>query len=252
MTALRTLISRAKILLLQRFRRFAPLSLFKLLKSCGSIVIFIDLLRLYQFSAFLLFSIKFICLHEVKCLCDKGMKNNQNKPQHIARLYDKVVQILDQARSTVYKTANFEMVKAYWEIGRAIVEEEQQGKERANYGAHLLKELSVNLTHKYGKGFDDSNLRYIRKFYLIFPKCDALRHELSWTHYRLLLKVDDENARLFYLNEAVKRNWSTRTLERQIGNLYYQRLLMSRDKSIVRKEIEREKHIIEMERRLKE
>ena len=180
------------------------------------------------------------------------MKNNQNKPQHIARLYDKVVQILDQARSTVYKTANFEMVKAYWEIGRAIVEEEQQGKERANYGAHFLKELSVNLTHKYGKGFDDSNLRYIRKFYLIFPKCDALRHELSWTHYRLLLKVDDENARLFYLNEAVKRNWSTRTLERQIGNLYYQRLLMSRDKSIVRKEIEREKHIIEMERRLKE
>lgn len=159
-----------------------------------------------------------------------------NLPQNIENLYEKVVQIIEEAKNTVYRTANFEMVKAYWAIGRKIVEQEQQGKERAEYGTSLLKELSQKLTTKYGKGFDDSNLRYIRKFYLVFPKCDALRHELSWTHYRLLLKVEDEKARDFYLNESIESNWSTRTLERQIGNLYYQRMLMSREKDPVKQE----------------
>jgi len=163
--------------------------------------------------------------------------------KNIDNLYLRVREILDAARSKVYRTANFEMVQAYWNIGKEIVEEEQHGKERADYGISLLKELSKKLTIKYGKGFDDSNLRYIRRFYLVFPKCDALSHELSWTHYRLLLKVEDERAREFYIKESVDSNWSTRTLERQIGNLYYQRMLMSRDKAIVKQEADEKQEL---------
>ena len=118
----------------------------------------------------------------------------------------------------------------YWNIGKEIIVEEQKGKFRAEYGASLLKGLSERLTKEYGKGFDESNLRNIRKFYIVFQKRDALRPELSWTHYRHLMRVEKDSARKFYLDEAVKGNWSTRQLERQINSLYYDRTLMSRDK----------------------
>lgn len=150
--------------------------------------------------------------------------------QNIDNLYQIIREILESARNKVYRTANFEMVQAYWNVGREIVEEEQNGKERADYGTYLLIELSARLTKEYGKGFDESNLRNIRKFYSVFPKCDALRHELSWTHYRHLMRVDKDNAREFYMEEAISGNWSTRELERQINSLYFERLLMSKDK----------------------
>jgi predicted nuclease of restriction endonuclease-like (RecB) superfamily len=150
--------------------------------------------------------------------------------QNIDNLYQRIREILESARNKVYRTANFEMVQAYWNVGREIVEEEQNGKERADYGTNLLIELSARLTKEYGKGFDESNLRNIRKFYHVFPKCDALRHELSWTHYRYLMRVDKDNAREFYMDEAISGNWSTRELERQINSLYFERLLMSNDK----------------------
>jgi len=162
------------------------------------------------------------------------MKNNL--PQNIENLYSRVALIIEEARNTVYQTANSEMVKAYWNIGREIVEEEQNGKDRAEYGTALLQGLAEKLTKRYGKNFSNRNLRYMRQFYRIFQKWNAMRSELSWTHYRLLLKVEDENARAFYLKEAVESDWSTRTLERQIGNLYYQRMLVSRDKDIVKQE----------------
>jgi predicted nuclease of restriction endonuclease-like (RecB) superfamily len=117
-----------------------------------------------------------------------------------------------------------------------IVEEEQNGKGRADYGKQVLKQLSQKLTAKYKKGFDESNLRHMRNFYLIYPKYDALRPELSWTHYRLFLRVENEKARQFYMQEAIDCNWSTRTLERQIGNLYYERMLMSQNTQIVKDE----------------
>jgi predicted nuclease of restriction endonuclease-like (RecB) superfamily len=161
------------------------------------------------------------------------MQNNLS--QNIESLYQKVVEILDNARNAVYKTANFEMVQAYWKIGREIVEEEQNGEDRATYGKEIIKQLSVKLSSQ-EKNMSERNLRYIRQFYSFFPKWNAVRSELSWTHYRLLLKIDDESARMFYLNEAIEANWSTRTLERQIGNLYYDRMLMSRDKGIVKQE----------------
>lgn len=150
--------------------------------------------------------------------------------QNIDNLYQRIREILESARNKVYRTANFEMVQAYWNVGREIVEEEQNGKERADYGTYLLIELSARLTKEYGKGFDESNLRNIRKFYTVFSKCDALRHELSWTHYRHLMRVDKDNAREFYMEEAISGNWSTRELERQINSLYFERLLMSKDK----------------------
>ena len=102
------------------------------------------------------------------------------------------------------------MVQAYWHVGRLIVEEEQSGKERANYGESLIEELSKRLTTDYGKDFNRTNLRYMRQFYLMFKNHHALRDELTWTHYRFLLKVENESARDFYMIESVNSNWSTR------------------------------------------
>jgi len=139
--------------------------------------------------------------------------------------------VIAQARQKVLRAADTAQVQTYWQIGRHIVEFEQGGAARAAYGKSLLTALSETLTREFGKGFDASNLRYMRLFYQAFPIRDALRHELSWTHYRLLLRVDSPDAVKWYLREASEQNWSTRVLERQIGSLYYERLLSSKDKT---------------------
>ena len=157
----------------------------------------------------------------------------------VESIYNRVREILETARSSAYRAVNFAMVQAYWHIGREIAEEEQKGKTRAAYGEYLLINLSERLTKDLGKGFDYSNLKNMRQFYLIFPIGDALRSELSWTHYRLLMRVEKEEARNFYLKESIAGNWSTRQLERQINSFYYERLLSSRDKKIVKKEIQK-------------
>ncbi|MFH1283793.1 MAG: PDDEXK nuclease domain-containing protein [bacterium] len=127
------------------------------------------------------------------------------------------------------------MVLAYWHIGKEIVEEEQRGKKHALYGEALLRQLSEKLTADFGKGFDESNLRNIRMLYLTYPKRDALRHVLSWTHYRILMRVNKPEARAFYESECVANNWSSRELERQKGSLLYERLALSKDrKSVMR------------------
>ena len=122
------------------------------------------------------------------------------------------------------------MVQAYWQIGRLIAEDEQNGEHRAEYGKKVLAELAERLTRDFGKGFDARELRKMRQFYFSFPKWDALRPELSWTHYRLLLRVENPEARNWYMNEAAEENWSSRQLERQISVLYYDRMLLSADK----------------------
>lgn len=129
------------------------------------------------------------------------------------------------------------MVEAYWNIGKSIIEE-QGGNEKAEYGAGLLKELSKQMTHDFGKGFTVANLKNMRQFYLTFPNGYALRSELSWTHYRLLMRVENDNAREFYMQEAVKSGWSTRQLERQINTFFYERLLSSKNKEKVAAEIQ--------------
>jgi len=161
----------------------------------------------------------------------------ENLPQKtIETLYKEVKQVIEESRNTAYRAANFAMVQAYWGIGKLIVEEEQNGEERAEYGKSLIKELSQKLSTEYGRGFTATNLKYMRQFYNTFGKSHSLSDQLSWTHYRLLLKVEREKAREFYLQEVIKSNWSTRTLNRQIGNLYYDRMLMSKDKTPVRQE----------------
>ena len=150
--------------------------------------------------------------------------------------YRQVASILDTARNRAYAAVNFAMVEAYWEIGRSIVEQ-QGGEERAEYGEALLQGLAERLTADFGKGFDASNLRYMRQFYLAFPIRDALRHELSWTHYRRLSRVPDSDARIWYMNECADSHWSTRQLERQINTMFRERLLSSRDKEAVAAEV---------------
>jgi hypothetical protein len=140
------------------------------------------------------------------------------------KAYDRIRNILTEARNRAYQAINAAMVLAYWEIGRTVVEEEQHGAERADYGRQLVVELARRLTAEFGKGFDRSNLFHMKAFYLAYPKVDALRRELSWTHYRILLRVDKPAARAFYEAEAVNAHWSTRELERQIHALLFERL----------------------------
>lgn len=120
------------------------------------------------------------------------------------KFYEQIKCILSEARDKVYQTANFAMVEAYWDIGKSIVEQ-QDGYEKAEYGTRLIAELSKQMTIDFGKGFTPTNLKYMRQFYLTFPIRHALRDELSWTHYRLLMRVENENARQFYIEEAVNQ-----------------------------------------------
>src|SRR5262245_47547428 len=123
------------------------------------------------------------------------------------------------------------MVAAYWEIGRVIIEEEQRGNDRAEYGRRLVEDLAVRLTAEFGKGFDRSNLWHMRAFYVAYPILDALRRELSWTHFRTLLKLENPDARRSYENEPVNARWSTRELDRQVNSLLLEGLALSRDKA---------------------
>jgi len=150
--------------------------------------------------------------------------------------YNNIRDILQTARDRTYKQVNFIMVEAYWNIGKQIVEEEQHGKHRAKYGSALIKELSKRLTLEFGKGFTSTNLKMMRQFYNTFPNSHTLCDQLTWSHYRLIIRVQNQNAREWYMNEAVQSNWSVRALERQIGTHYYERIISSRDKQIVEQE----------------
>lgn len=199
----------------------------------------------------------------------------------INSLYDQIRGILEQARSSAYKSVNLIMLRSYWQIGCLIVEYEQKGEARAAYGKAVLEEISKRLTAEFGKGYSVQNLRYMRQFYLSFRKYHALRGEssspetdvsldmeseqkrhplrgemmpsrlrpeLSWTHYRLLLRVENETARQWYMNEAADQNWSTRQLDRQIATQYYERLLASKEKEAVAHEAEEKLAAVEPDR----
>ncbi|WAC05860.1 MAG: PDDEXK nuclease domain-containing protein [Methanoregula sp.] len=160
-------------------------------------------------------------------------------------LYDTLRQIIHDARQRAYQAVNHAMVEAYWNIGRLIVEEEQAGRSRAGYGTHLLEDLAGRLTGEFGRGFSVANLKNFRQFFLVFPR--GCREDdippnkigytvcsgLSWSHYRLLMRVEDPAARGYYIGEAISQNWSVRALERQIDSLYFERLLKSRSRDAV-------------------
>lgn len=145
-------------------------------------------------------------------------------------IYARVRKIIEDARGNIARAINTEMVVAYWQIGKEIVQEEQRGKSRAEYGKRILENLAARLSDDFGRGFDDSNLWNMRKFYLTYPILDAVRRELSWTHYRILMRIEKPEARSFYEIECTNNNWSARELERQKGSLLFERLALSKDK----------------------
>ena len=163
-------------------------------------------------------------------------KNRQNL------LFDKVTQLLSKARSEVVRSVNKTMVYTYFEIGRLIIEEEQHGKDRAEYGKSILKTLSDKLVKEIGKGFSVDNLENMRKFYFSYSKSETVSRnlesydfQLSWSHYLKLIRINNLEERKFYEIEAIQNNWSLRELRRQFDSALYQRLVLSRDKKGVKK-----------------
>lgn len=140
-------------------------------------------------------------------------------------LFSEIRDIILQSRQHVFRMANSALLETYWGIGKVIIENEQKGKDRADYGKSTLKNLANQLTLEFGKGFDERNLNNMRAFYKSFPIWNALRTELSWTHYRLLSRLNSEEKINYYLNESVQNNWNSRTLQRQINSLAFERVL---------------------------
>lgn len=148
------------------------------------------------------------------------------------KLYSKVAELIKLAQSSIVQTVNRKMVLTYFEIGKMIVEEEQNGKERADYGKQLVNELSARLSKEFGKGFSATNIKQMRSFYLFYSKSQTVSDEfnLSWSHYLLLMRIDDRKERKFYEIESLKNNWSLRELQRQYNSALYTRLILSLDK----------------------
>ena len=168
------------------------------------------------------------------------MANGENK--HIANMsfITEIKDIINRARQKAYSAINTAMVEAYWLTGQRIIKEEQGGKERADYGKQILKELSTELTKEFGKGFSVGSLYYYRQFYTTFPDIFATPWRiLSWSHYKRLMQVPDNDARTWYMKEASEQMWSYRTLDRNIASQYYYRLLQSQNKQVVENEMKK-------------
>lgn len=148
-------------------------------------------------------------------------------------LLHEIKSIITQAKEKAIRAVDHERVMMYWHIGRRIFEEEQQGQDRAGYGEYLIKYLSEQLQPEFGSGFSRRQLELFRQFYRSFPIANALRSQLGWTHYKLLIRLDNQQKTEFYITETTKNNWNTRQLERQINSQLYERLLLSNDKESV-------------------
>ncbi|WP_337045254.1 PDDEXK nuclease domain-containing protein [Emticicia sp. 17c] len=149
--------------------------------------------------------------------------------------------IIQEAKQRAIRSVDFERVLMYWQIGKRILEEEQGGQQRAEYGKYLLKTLSEELEPEFGSGFSIRQLERYRQFYRIYPIASTLRTQLSWTHYKLLISINNDDKRLYYFEESSKNNWSSRQLERQINSQLYERLLLSNDKTSVLEVAKQEK-----------
>lgn len=159
------------------------------------------------------------------------------KNKHLSRnsLFERVSLIIESARGIINRTINYEMVRAYWLIGKEIINEEQKGQSRAEYGKKIIEKLSNRLSEKYGTGWSSSHLWHLRQFYMLYKNMlpenlHTLCADLSWSHYRVLMRIEKPEARAFYEKECVANNWSARELERQKGSLLYERLALSKDK----------------------
>ncbi|MCC7431054.1 DUF1016 family protein, partial [bacterium] len=140
------------------------------------------------------------------------------------QLIQSIKEVILESRQQAYRMVNNALLQTYWQIGKLIVEDEQKGKEKAEYGKATLKNLATQLTLEFGKGFDESNLRNMRSFFKAFPIRDTMRHELSWSHYRQLSRLDSEQKRNYYLSESIASGWNSRELQRQINSLAFERI----------------------------
>lgn len=159
--------------------------------------------------------------------------SKDNAIESFEKLYGSIKEVLNESRQQAYQAVNSSMLIAYWTIGKIIVENEQDGQFRAEYGKYTLSDLSLKLSNEFGKGFTVRSLQQMKKFYTLVPNTNALRTQLTWTHYRSLLRVENKEAREWYIEESVKEHWSSRQLDRQISTMYYERLISSQDKSEV-------------------
>ena len=163
------------------------------------------------------------------------MKEKDNKPstESMQNLVGEIKQIINDARAHAIRSVDFCRVQMYWAIGQRIVEKEQQGKERADYGTYLIKRLAQEIEPEYGSGFGERQLKFCRQFYKTYPNGNALRSQLNWTQYRMLIQIPDPDKREYYELETVNEGWTGRQLERQINSMLYERLLLSNDKESV-------------------
>lgn len=136
--------------------------------------------------------------------------NKYNSVESFESLYDSIKEVLNKSRQQTYQAVNTSMLFAYWTIGQLIVENEQNGNENAEYGKSVLKNLSKKLTEEYGTGFSQRNLGNMRKFYLLYQNWNTVCSKLTWSHYRFLLRVENEKAREWYIKESVREHWSSR------------------------------------------
>lgn len=162
------------------------------------------------------------------------------------KLVNDIKNILHSSRANLQQSINTAMVQTYWNIGKIIVEHEQNGDKKAQYGKKQLEQISNNLTAEFGKGFDVTNLRRMRQFYTTFPIWDSVSLELSWTHYRRLVRIENQDSRDWYIKESIANNWSARALDRQVSKLYYERLLSSKEKVPVEKEAKEETNSLQI------
>ena len=163
------------------------------------------------------------------------MEEQYNKPstESMQSLIGEIKQIINDARAHAIRSVDFCRVQMYWAIGQRIVEKEQQGKERADYGTYLIKRLAQEIEPEYGSGFGERQLKFCRQFYKTYPKGNALRSQLNWSQYRMLIQIPDPDKREYYELETVNEGWTGRQLERQINSMLYERLLLSNDKESV-------------------
>ena len=146
---------------------------------------------------------------------------------------NEVKAIIDAARANAVRSVDFYRVQMYWAIGKRIFEKEQQGKKRAEYGKYLIRNLAKEIEPEYGSGFSERQLKFCRQFYKVYPIGNALRSQLNWSQYRMLIQIPDADKREYYELEAVNEGWTGRQLERQINSMLYERLLLSNDKEAV-------------------
>ena len=163
------------------------------------------------------------------------MKDTNNKPaiESLQGFVNEIKQIIHEARTQAVRSVDFSRVQMYWAIGKRIFEKEQQGKERADYGTFLIKRLAQEIEPEFGSGFGERQLKFCRQFYKTYPIGNALRSQLNWTQYRMLIQISDPDKREYYELEAVNEGWTGRQLERQINSMLYERLLLSNDKKSV-------------------